>query len=339
MRVRTGVAIAACIAALTPGVVQAQPRPNAIAKTSETPWSRGVSEAAQQTALRLFREGNKLLEDAKYTEAFAKYEPALASWDHPSIRYNMALCLINMRQPLQAWNHLEQALRFGEGPLTKQLYAEAMRDRAVLESTLADLTVTSTQDGISVMVDGAELLHGPGTHRLKLLAGKHQLVASRAGFTTDSRALDLPPGRPVTEPVELAPVQVKVQRVNYERRWPWWVPWGVEGTALVVGLVGTGVYVAARSEMRSYDNSFKEQCPQGCPNESISASLAHRASVARRNSGIGIALWSTAGGLAVAGAVMAVLNRPIKQLETAPVAPTLSVSGDRVSVGFTFALP
>lgn len=306
--------------------------------SGKTPWSRGVSDAAQQTALRLFREGNKFLENARYTEAVAKYELALTSWDHPSIRYNMAFCLINMRQPLQAWNHLAQALRFGEPALGKQLYAEAMRDRAVLESTLADLTVTATQDGISVMVDGGEVLRGAGTHSLKLLAGKHQLVATLAGYTTDSRALDLPAGKPVTQPIELAVEQVKVQRENYDRRWRWWVPWSVEGASLVVGLIGTGVYLAARSEMRSYDTDFKDQCPLGCPND-VAASLAHRANVARRNSGIGIALWSTAGGLAIAGAVMAVMNRPIKQLETAPIAPTLSVSGDHVSVGVSLALP
>ena len=97
---------------------------------SVTPWSRGVPEAAQKRALQLFQEGNAFFEQEKYTEAVAKYERALSDWDNPSIRFNMALCLIAMRQPLLAWDHLQQALRFGEAPLGKHLYAEAMRSVA-----------------------------------------------------------------------------------------------------------------------------------------------------------------------------------------------------------------
>src|SRR5215475_14524074 len=92
-----------------------------------TPWSKGVSEAAQERALQLFQDGNALLEEEKYTEAIAKYEQALKAWNNPSIHFNMAICLIHMRQLLIAWDHLQEALRFGDAPLGKRLYDEGER--------------------------------------------------------------------------------------------------------------------------------------------------------------------------------------------------------------------
>src|SRR5262245_34456368 len=151
----------------------------------------------------------------------------------------MAICLINMRQPLTAWDHLQRALRFGDAPLGKRLYDEGMTYVAVLESSLAQLTVRSLQPGIKVMVDGVEALDGPGEHTMKLLAGKHQLVASRPGYITSSRALDLAAGKPALEQIALVPEKVRLD--NYERRWAWWVPWSVEAGGAVLAIAATGI--------------------------------------------------------------------------------------------------
>lgn len=308
-----------------------------------TPWSVGVPKAAQKQALDLFREGNAHFEQSKYTEAVARYEQALAVWDHPNIRFNMALCLINMRQPLAAWTHLQQALRFGEAPLGERLYSEAMRAVAILDASLAQLTVKASQPGIRVMVDGGQVLDGPGQHSMKLMAGKHQLVASKPGHVTDSRALDLPAGKPVTERISLAAVKVQVLRENYERRWSWWVPWSVAGSSVVLGLAGSALYLSARSDIRAYDRALGEMCPSGCTDDEIPNSLAEKERSARRRSGMAIGVWSTAGALLVTGGVMAILNRPQKQearevQETRTATPSVIVSPDYIGVGVTLGL-
>jgi tetratricopeptide (TPR) repeat protein len=322
------------VVAATGPAVRAEPRP-------VTAWSRGVPEAAQARALQLFREGNVFLEQAKYTEAVPKYEQALSAWDHPNIRFNMAICLINMRQPLAAWNHLQQALRFGDAPLGKQHHAEAMTYVAVLEASLAQLTVRSTQPGIRVMVDGAQVLDRPGELTMRVLAGKHQLVASRPGYITQSRALDLPAGKTTEEQIALAPEKIEVRRDNYDRRWPWWAPWAVVGGGVVLGGAGAGIYVAARTERDRYDRAFAAMCPEGCAESTLPADLLARKANARRNSGVAIGMWVTAGVLGITGGVMAVLNRPYK-LEERPAAravtPSVTVSRDYVGVGLSLTL-
>lgn len=305
-------------------------------KKAETPWAQGVPERSQQRALQLFREGNTYFEQLKYTEAFAKYELALASWDHPNIRYNMAICLINMRQPLVAWKYLELALRFGDAPLGKRLHAEAKTHVAALESSLAQLTVRTSQPEIRIMVDGNQVLSGAGTHTMKLLAGRHQLVASRPGHITQSRALDLPAGKPTIEEIALLPDVVKVERENYERRWKWWVPWGVTGAGIPLALTGTAFYLAGRTQMRNYDEALRVACPGGCMSDAIPTELQRRRSSAELKGGIGVAFWTGAAAAAITGGVMAILNRP-RKLEDR-VAPALVVSRDYVGVGVTLSV-
>ncbi len=320
------------VAAMTAPAAHADSKP-------ATPWSKGVSEAAQKRALQLFQEGNAFLEQEKYTEAVAKYEQALRAWDNPSIRFNMVLCLIAMRQPLAAWDHLQQALRFGEAALGKRLWTEATRYVALLEASLAELTVRSRQPGIKVMVDGVVALGGPGEHTMTLLAGKHQLVASRPGYTTSSRALDLPAGKPDVEEIALELEKVTVQRDNYERRWAWWVPWSVEGGAAVLALAATGFYLSASNQMASYDKALAllPACKTGCTDSQIPSELKQQASNARRNSGVAIGMWVGAGAVAIGGGVMAVLNRPFK-VERRAVTPSLAVSRDYVGAAISFAL-
>jgi tetratricopeptide (TPR) repeat protein len=304
-------------------------------KKQPTPWSKGVSEAEQERALQLFQDGNEFFEGEKYTEAVAKYEQALKHWGNPNIHFNMAICLIHMRQPLVAWDHLQEALKFGDAPLGKHLYDEAERYVALLESSLAQLTVKSTQPEIKVMVDGAQVLDGPGEHSMKMLAGKHQLVASRPGYTTSSRALDLAAGKSDLEHIALELEKVKVERDNYERRWAWWAPWSVEAGAVVLALAATGVYLDARGVMANYDQAFQKQCPLGCTN--IPSALQAQYDHARRISGVAIGMWVGAGAVAITGGVMAVLNRPIK-VESRAVTPSLEVTRDHVGAGLSFTL-
>lgn len=329
MRLAVAIATGILLAAAPDGRADADRRP-------VTAWSKGVPEAAQRRALQLFQDGNVFLEQAKYTEAIPKYELALAAWDHPNIRFNIAICFMNMRQPLIAWDHLQRALRFGDAPLGKRLYNEALTYQAALEASLAELKVTSTQPDVKVMVDGGQVLAGAGERTLKLLAGKHQLVASRPGYVTDSRALDLPAGRPIAERIALAPEQVKVERENYERRWPWWAPWVVAGSGVVLGGVGAGLYASARTDIRRYDQDLAALCPSGCAPSEIPSSLSGRERSARRKSGVAVGMLIGAGALAVSSGVMAILNRP-RRVEGRGATPELTVAPGYVGVGLTVA--
>jgi tetratricopeptide (TPR) repeat protein len=303
----------------------------------ETPWSKGVSKKQQKAAFELFDKGNKLAEEGKYADALTIYEQALTEWDHPTIRFNAAVCLINIRQPLVAWEFLEKALAYGAEPLGKRLYADAQSYLAVLEGTLTKLTVIGKQPEVRVELDGQEVLVGEGTKMLRLLAGRHQLVASRPGFVTKSEALELTAGGTLTQEIELAKEEIQVveKSVNYERRWRWWVPWAVAAGSVAVALGGTVVYLDARSDIKAYDQKYAAACPAGCTDEQIPLALRNDDDLARRKSGYGIAMWSTAAVVGVVAGALAVMNRPRPVEERRP---TLSMVVTPAYVGGSLTL-
>jgi hypothetical protein len=316
------------------------------ADDTEAPWSKGVSKANQTRAFQIFKDGNALFEESKYSDALVQYEKAIKLWDHPSIEYNLAICLFNIRQPLEAWDHLEKALKFGEAPLGKRVFGEAMTYQTLLESSLAQLYVTTDQEGVEIELDGRELMTGPGEKTVHLLAGSHQLVASLDGYKTDSRALDLPAGKMTKlEPIALeedkVEVRVKVKRENYERRWSWWVPWAVMGGSVAVALAGTGVYLDARSSVNDYDAQLAKMCPSGCRPQDIPPALTQKEQSAETEGNIGIGLWSAAVVVGVSAGAMAIINRPKLVTERRPpsvvVAPMLGRGLAGIGVGI--ALP
>ncbi|HEY1816147.1 MAG TPA: hypothetical protein VGG74_27555 [Kofleriaceae bacterium] len=281
------------------------------ASAKEGAWSEGVSKKHQKQAFEHFDAGNQLVAQGKYTDALVEYEAAITKWDHPAIEFNMMLCLFHMRQLLDAWDHLEKSLQYGQEPLGKDIYDQAMTYRDLLDAALAQIEVSNNDDGVQVMFDGRELFTGKGSKKMHVLAGKHQLVASRAGYETESKALDLPAGQTTTEAIALQPEKVKVRRENYERRWDWWVPWATLSSGVALALVGTGVYVDARSDIKAYDSELATKCPMGCTPQMVNQlGISNEANHATRVSQIGIGFWTVGAGVAIAAGVMAILNRP-----------------------------
>ena len=90
----------------------------------DSPWAAGVAPENQRQALELYSRGNKLFEQSKHLEALEQYRKAIEFWDHPAIRYNMAVCLINIDKYLEAFGNLEKAMAHGEEPLGKRHFGE-----------------------------------------------------------------------------------------------------------------------------------------------------------------------------------------------------------------------
>ncbi len=100
-------------------VMAAQRAQAQVTEGSGDPWAAGVPPERRATALRLFRLGNGFFENARYAEALRHYRDAIRSWDHPAIRFNMAVCLVNLDDPLGAHYALEGRKRARAGRLSR----------------------------------------------------------------------------------------------------------------------------------------------------------------------------------------------------------------------------
>jgi tetratricopeptide (TPR) repeat protein len=321
------VAAAAALLVLACGVAYAPP-----ALADDKPWAAGVSADDQAKALELYRQGNELFEQARYLEALAKYEVALRAWDHPSIRYNAAVCLINLGRADEAYENLTAALRFGGEPLSAELQRQAATYEKLLVGQLAELEVRCTEPEAKVMLDGKPLLACPGTESRRVRPGNHQLVGEKPGYATDARAIELPAGKKTVIVLELKLLDAGGSPGRLERRWPRWMPWTVLAAGAVIGGISIPLSLAARDDYRAWDAQFAALCPAGCDPSLLApaqrATLDALDSDRKRSATLAYASVAIGATAIAAGFTLVLLNQP--RLVGATVQP--EVSADRATV-------
>jgi hypothetical protein len=315
---------------------------SAIARADEKPWAKGVPESSQKVALQLYQDGNAEFGESRYAQALAKYREALKHWDHPGIRFNMVVCLVNLDQPLEANEHLEKALVFGEAPLGNEAYAQALTYKKLLSGQLARLKVTCTQAQAHVKLDGVQLLVCPGEVTKILVPGAHQLVASKPGLQTQDAPLMLLPGKETLHLVKLESIRVNTKLV---RRWSARTPWVVFGIGVGTAALGGIAEYLAKQHYETYDRQVAAHCPDGCgpmnpdpAKQAVPADIEAQRTRGRLFNISGVALLGAGGAVAVAGLVAVYLNQPKSVVvETGiHVTPTITPGGAGAAIHGSF---
>ena len=187
----TAAAATAQPAGVTPGSQAPQ-------RGASRPWASGVSDKRQAAALSLYEAGNQEFVQAHYAQALARYKQAILQWDHPAIRFNMAVCLINMDEPVEARENLERSLAYGAAVLGADTYAQALAYRKLLDDKLVRLTLDCPEPDEEVILDGKLVFKGPGVVDRFVLPGEHQIVATKQGFLPTAKRIVLVLGKPAT---------------------------------------------------------------------------------------------------------------------------------------------
>ena len=302
-----------------------------VARAEDKPWAEGVPAEKQQEALAIYQRANTFFEQARYKEALAQYEQALALWDHPAIRYNAAVCLINLDRPVEAYEHLVAALRHGEAPLGKELHQQGQSYQKALAGQVAELEVRSTEPGAKISLDGKHLFVAPGSAtKLVSTTDEHQLVAEKPGYQTETRTLRLAPGKHAIA-VDLVPL---AEGGRLERRWARYKPFAVIATGALVAGAGGLFYLRASDQYERFDAAVATLCPMGCADGELAARAAMQPDAAlrddaaldgpaRRNAILAYSAFAIGGAAVAAGVALAFLNQP----RLVPV-----TSGDRVGL-------
>lgn len=298
----------------------------AATQASDKPWAQGVSKAEQAAALAAFQEGNEYFAGRRYALALEHYRSAIGHWPHPAIHFNMAVCLVHLELPIEAFAHIQRALTFDDGPLGEALYAEGLTYEKLLADRLGRLSLSATQSGVEVSVDGQPWLTDAGSEARVVLPGRHQLVGTLDGHLTLTRALQVQAGEALEVEVELLPTSAATV---YERRFDVWVPWAVVGAGALVGVAGLGLRSLAEAKLQAYDRGVAAACPQGCSADDLPATVADEKHTGETLDGVALGTLGLGAAALLTGVTLVLLNQPRAVESPAPLAglqlgPTLT---------------
>jgi hypothetical protein len=273
--------IGSCTALVIVGLVLTGDRAGA-QTTAQRPWSVGVSAQQQKHAEALYAEGNQDLNNGLLAAAVAKYQAALLHWNHPGIHYNLALALISLDRPIEAYENILRALSQGMDALSPEEHQRAIDYERMLRRRIATVEVVCDEPGAVVTLDGKPLFTGPGWITTRVLPGEHQLVASKVGYLTMSKAFTLA-GAARTR-VELRLPTVDQPSMHIQQRWPAWTHWTVTGLGLGAGAAAFMLHWELHNEHVWERDGWQRKA--------------------------GYAGFPTAGALLVSGTLLASLNHP-----------------------------
>jgi tetratricopeptide (TPR) repeat protein len=273
------------------------------------PWAAGVSQPDKDKAAELLAEGNVLLDQGLHAQAIEVYRRAIALYDHPAIRYNIAVALISLQQPLEAYAELERALAYDGAALEADVLPQARSYQRLLESQIVHVAIDCVETGARVSLDAKDLGPCPMARTELVLAGPHQLVAEKAGYLTRRIDLTAAGGQQRTAHIDLMTID---EATVTRRRWTLWKPWAVTGAGMAVGLVGLGVELQSRATLASYDDAVQVLCPEA-PCATLPPRVTDAYDRGKLENRIAISLFVTGGAVAVTGAVLAYVNRGVTE--------------------------
>ena len=290
---------------------------------ADAPWANGVEDAQKQAATRLLDAGNVLFLERRYSDALAKYREAVASWDHPAIRFNIVRCLIQLERPVEAADNLALALRYGKAPLEEAVYTEAIAYQKLLAKQISEVEIRCSQEGVELTLDGQPLATCPAAVTRKLPPGRHQLVGTKPGLTTNATELVLVGSETRRVEMRLGPSVAQPLGMRFVGKV---VMYSGGGLLLVAG--GLGLFA-----WRTYHAQFPDRCtenPDGgrplCDSTGVSA-----LDRARTFSDIATVTTVVGAGLAITGAIVWWRAPGERRVTLAP-----SSGGATVVVGGTF---
>lgn len=288
---------------------------------AEPAWEVGTTAVARAQAAKLRDEAYALFAVDRYDDAAAKLRAAIALFPHP--RFQLALGLTHVRTArwLEAEVALARAVDSGEAGLGDEL-ARAQAALAEAKAHLGTVVITSRQHGAEISLDGKRVLVAPGAASVRVLPGRHVVIAKRSSLSSEPIALDVR----ATESVDAAPVLFVTETAW---RWSRWKPWAVIAAGGLAAVSGVPLLLHSQGEYDRYRAEFDKRCVITVCNPEPAELVSIREGARSWRYG---AIGAFVGGGVVAGLglLWLAVNHPIESRHPAPetaIAPWLDGRG------------
>ena len=288
-----------------------------------------------------YSRGLELANQGLYEAALEQFNDAYTSSPHFAVLYNIGQSQIALGRPLEAIEALSKYLRDGADRVPLSRREQVQAQIALLESKLAELSITTERPGVSIRIDGREVGRTPLFQPIRLAAGTHRITGALADGAhvtrdvtlgeADRQRLELVflnASETTSPPLNLTPTPVAptsqasrqlsqpattldnagAPRGNTMRR----AAYVIAGAGALSAGAALGVYLWNRNDYedwRASDSALKNKTP-GSPayRASATANNARASSLTGANHAI-LGLSIAGGALAAAGATLFFIDR------------------------------
>lgn len=285
-------------------------------RTGREPWFQQTPVEARQHAQALFAQALDKHEQLLRGDAMELYEQALALWDNPDIRWNLALVLEDLGQYLRAHEQLESALRW-DAALGAGLLREVRdRMRALETQRLARIETDREEPGAEITLDGQPWPSRGGDRSSLVLPGEHYIAASKPGYFPVSRTVYVKAGQQAR-----VALRMDEDRLIETRRWTVWKPWTVVAAGVGVAAVGAALEWRALANRAAAEHALMDG--DGCLRLVCkSAPSTDRYPHAVTENQLAIGAFVGAGTAVAVGLALVWLNQPsVHRTEARPPSP------------------
>ncbi len=301
---------------------------------------RAADDADRDAAAAHYTRGIDLATQGLYEAALEQFNQAYTKSPHFAVLYNIGQAQIALGRPLEAIEALSTYLREGADKVPLSRREQVQAQIALLESKLAELSVTTDRPGALVSMDGRDVGKTPLYQPIRAAAGTHTVSITMEGIPSlkqiitlregDRQALAfvVPVGRAPTPIVTPPPTAATVDAfppptvaARDLRKWAY-----VSAAAgAAAGAVAFSVYLWKRDQYddwRAANSSLQQLLPGSAAyHDAAAANNARADSLTTANHAI-IGLSIASGVLIAGGATLYLLDRARRREETGSAAHT-----------------
>jgi hypothetical protein len=257
---------------------------------AEGPTAGTAPPAAQvQQAREHFQRGVKLYEEEDYRASLIEFKRAYELAPNWAVLYNVGQSHYQLREYASALATMERYVAEGGAQIPPDRRAQVDREMAELRGRVAHVTLQVNVPDADITVDDVSVGKSPLPRAEVMSAGRHKIAATKAGYTTTAKTVDIAGGDTLSIPLELAETAHAETATAAPQGKPSYVPAALAFGAGGVGVVLGSVFgIVAKQNKSSLDSECpdKSHCPQSA--QSDIDSLSRNATISTIGFAVGI---------------------------------------------------
>lgn len=177
--------------------------------SSQPAGAEPTKEAREEAASR-FRKGFELYKEGDYQAALIEFRRAYELAPNYNVLYNIGQVYYQLQNYAEALNAFEKYLSEGKDQIQAKRKEEVQKDIDKLRARIANIEVTTNVPDVEITLDDVPVGKTPLAKPLVVSAGRHRIGASKEGFKSITKVLEVAGADSLKLPLSLSEDKVTV---------------------------------------------------------------------------------------------------------------------------------